>query len=401
MIAGMEAIPKTTERIERGIEAGLHPGAQVCVWRGPDCVVDCGLGHTRPPETDQSSPVLAGNVVQEPAGRSWVAAEALTSDHLTLWLSAGKPITAVAVAKQVEDGVIDLDDPIVEYVPEFGERGKHNITVRHVLTHTGGFRSVVFRYPEQTWDESIEAVCSGRLETGWEVGVTAGYHPHSGWNILGRVLEICTGQPLGEHLRGAVLEPWGMDDTWVGMPEDVFERQAPRLTPVANTTGHAPQPTDMEQRGWVVGQRPGGNVYGPARDLARFYRALLGGGELDGFRVLEPETLALFTDRHRKDTTDRTFRAVMDWGLGFMPNNARHDAANAETHPIATPYGFGPHASDVAFGHGGNQVSVGFADPEHDLAVAVVFNGQPGEPAHQKRMHTVLAALYEDLGLAE
>lgn len=383
MTADMEALPRTTERIERGIEEGLHPGAQVCVWRGPECVADLGLGRTRPPER--------GN----PSGD-----EALTHDRLMLWLSAGKPITAVAVAKQVEDGVIHLDDPIVEYVPEFGQRGKEGITIRHLLTHTGGFRSVVFRYPQQTWDESIEAVCAGRLETGWEPGVTAGYHPHSGWNILGKVLEVCTGQNLGTHLRQAVLEPWGMGDTWAGMPGEVFDRVAPRLCPVTNTAGAAAKSLDAEQREWAVGQRPGGNIYGPARDLARFYRALLGGGELDGARVLEPETVADFTDRHRRDTTDRTFRAVMDWGLGFMTNNRRHDAANTDTHPVATPYGFGPHASDAAFGHGGNQISIGFADPEHDLAVAVVFNGQPGEPAHQKRMHAVLAAMYEDLGLA-
>ncbi|MEL7088278.1 MAG: serine hydrolase domain-containing protein, partial [Planctomycetota bacterium] len=269
-----------------------------------------------------------------------------------------------------------------------------------VLTHTGGFRSVVFRYPEQTWGESIEAVCGGRLETGWDIGTTAGYHPHSGWNILGKVLEVCSGQPLGTHLRQAVLEPWGMTETWVGMPDGVYDRYAARLSPVTHTAGRSPRAAGMETRAWVVGQRPGGNVYGPARDLARFYRALLRGGELDGQRLLKPETVTMFTDRHRRDTTDRTFRAVMDWGLGFMPNNTRHDTTNASTHPIATPYGFGPHASDAAFGHGGNQLSVGFADPAHDLAVAVVFNGQPGEPAHQKRMHELLAALYEDLGLA-
>ena len=379
----MEALPKTLDAIRRGIDAGLHPGAQVCVWRGSECLADCGIGQTRP-QTNEN-----------PA-----ADEPLTNDHLTLWLSAGKPITAVALAKQYEDGLIDLDDPVVEYVPEFGQRGKQDITLRHVLTHTGGFRSVVFRYPQQTWDEAVEAVCAGRLETGWDIGVTAGYHPHSGWNILGKVLEVCTGQNLSEHLRQAVLEPWGMDDTWVGIPEAVYGRVADRLSPVTNTAGRIAQSTETETRAWAVGQRPGGNIYGPARDLARFYRVLLASGELDGVRVLEPETVALFTDRHRRDTTDRTFRAVMDWGLGFMPNNRRHDATNAATHPVATPYGYGPHASDAAFGHGGNQTSIGFADPEHDLAVAVVFNGQPGEPAHQKRMYDLLASLYEDLGLA-
>lgn len=390
----MDALPKTKELIERGIDQGLHPGAQVCVWRGPECVVDRGLGQTGPPKPDQSG-----------EGDSGGGGEALTADHLTLWLSAGKPVTALAVAKQVEDGVVDLDDPIVEYVPEFGQRGKEDVTIRHVLTHTGGFRSVVFRYPQQTWGEAIDAVCAGRLETGWQVGETAGYHPHSGWNILGKVLEVCSGRVLSEHLREAVLVPCGMERTWIGIPSEppeVFGGLEEKLTPVWDTSGQAPRSIGAHEREWVVGQRPGGNVYGPARELARFYRLLLNGGELDGVRVVEPETVALFTDRHRRDTMDRTFRAVMDWGLGFMVNNRRHDAANAQTHPVAsggTPYGFGPHASDASYGHGGNQLSSGFADPEHDLAVAVVFNGQPGEPKHQPRMHAVLGAIYEDMGL--
>lgn len=377
----MELLNKTKNIIEMGIEAGTHPGAQLCVWRGSRCVVDLAIGCATPASSGSCQ-------------------KSLSPDDLTLWLSAGKPITALAVAQLVEEGVVDFEDPIVEYVPEFEPHGKQDVTVRHVLTHTGGFRSVVFRYPEQSWEEAVAAVCAGRLETGWEVGVTAGYHPHSGWNILGKVLEVCTGKPLGDHLREAVLEPWGMSGTWVGMPEPVYDEHAVRLVPVFNTAGSAPRPTEMHERAWVTGQRPGGNVYGPARDLARFYRGLLAGGELDGVRLLRPDTVAQLVSRQRRDTEDRTFRAVMDWGLGLMVNNARHDLTNAKTHPVATPYGFGPHAGDDAFGHGGNQASMGFADPAHGLAVAVVFNGQPGEPKHQKRMHAVLGALYEDLGLA-
>ncbi|MEM6459020.1 MAG: serine hydrolase domain-containing protein [Planctomycetota bacterium] len=372
----MEAIPRTQAAIERGIGEGRHPGAQVCVWREGSCVADEAYGEARD-------------------------GVAMTPETPTLWLSSGKPVLAVAVARQVEAGAIDLDDPIAEYVPEFAERGKQEVTVRHVLTHTGGFRSVVFRYPQQTWDEAVAAVCACRLEAGWVVGETAGYHPHSGWNILGRVLEVVSGEAIGAHLRGAVLEPWGLTRTWVGMPEPVYDAIGDGLSVVLDTSSpHGPpKPAGMHERPWVTGQRPGGNAYGPASELARFYVGLLSGGELDGVRLLSPETVRDFTARHRRDTTDRTFRAVMDWGLGFMVNNARHDAANAEAHPAATPYGYGPHAGGDAFGHGGYRSSVGFADPTHGLAVAVVFNGTPGEPRHQRRMHETLAALYEDLGL--
>ena len=377
--ASMQDLPRVRLLIEQGISEGHHPGAQVCVHQDGRCVAE----------------VVVGRTAFAPDG------EPLTPDHLTLWLSSGKPILAVALARQVEAGVLTWDDPVAEWVPEFAAGGKDAITLRHVLTHTGGFRSVAFRYPQQTWDEAVAAVCSARVETGWDIGKTAGYHPHSGWNILGRVLEVAADESLSHHLREAVLLPLGMTQTWVGMSDDDYDRQHARLSPMQNTAGRLPQPTGMHQRDWVTGQRPGGNTYGPARDLARFYRALLQGGEIDGTRILETDTVATLTQRHRRDTVDRTFRATMDWGLGLMTNNRRHDPANTDTHgDIGTPYNFGPYAGTNAFGHGGNQSSIGFADPEHQLAVAVIFNGMPGEPNHQGRMHTVLAALYQDLGLA-
>ncbi|MEO1236220.1 MAG: serine hydrolase domain-containing protein [Planctomycetota bacterium] len=382
----MSEMAQTDGVIRRGIDQGLHPGAQVCVWHDGECAVDAGWGEAAPGRT-------------------------MTADTRTLWMSAGKPITAVALAQRVEAGEVDWDDPVAEYVPEFAAQGKEAVTLRHVLTHTGGFRSAALRYPEQSWDEAIAAVCDARLETGWRVGETAGYHAHAGWNIVGKVLEVCSGQALGEHLREAVLRPWGMDRTWIGVPAEpsgVYDAVEPTLAEVVDSSRSPEQPatpTGYHERAWVTGQRPGGNVYGPASDLARFYRGLLNGGELDGKRLLSPEAVADLTARHRRDTEDRTFRAVMDWGLGFMVNNRRHDAANAELRGIssqtdpATPYGFGPAAGDSAYGHCGNQTSAGFADPEHGLVVVMVFNGMPGEKRHQRRMHETLGAVYDDLGL--
>lgn len=371
----MDALRLTNKRIQDGIDEGLHAGAQVCVWRGDVCVADAAMGEARP-------------------------GVAMTAETMTLWLSSCKPLTAVALAQQVEAGAVEWSDPVAEYVPGFEQNGKQDITLREVLTHTGGFRSVVFRYPQQTWDDAIHAICQARLETGWDVGTTAGYHPHSGWNILGKVLEVCSGQSLSDHLRDAVLRPLGMSDSYVGLPDEKFDSVEARLAAMWNTAGSSPVDQAFHTRAWITGQRPGGNAYGPANQLARFYRAMLCGGELDGTVVVQPETIAHLTQRHRRDTMDRTFRAVMDWGLGFMVNNQRHDAANAKTHgDTGTPYNFGPHASDQAFGHCGNQSSAAFADPAHDLAVVVVFNGMPGEPQHQRRMHAVLGAVYEDLAL--
>ena len=368
------ALPKAAALIEEGLAAGLHPGAQLCVWRGDEVVADAGFGEALP-------------------------GVAMTPGTLTLWLSAGKPLVAVAVAQLVERHGVDLDDPVAEYLPEFAANGKGGITLRHVLTHTGGFRAARLRYPEQTWDEAVAAVCEARLEAGWTVGADAGYHPHTGWVVLGRVIEVVAEQPLSDYLRENLFKPLGMHDTWVGMPGDVYDgyHDAGRIAVMMDTKAHPPKPMEFDERAWVTGTRPGGNCYAPARDLARFYRMLLGGGELDGTRVLEPTTVDLFTARHREGAHDRTFRAVVDWGLGFILNSSRHDAVNAGP----APYGYGPHASDATFGHGGNQCAAAFADPAHGLAVVLGYTGMPGEPKHQERVNRTLAAVYEDLGLAE
>jgi CubicO group peptidase (beta-lactamase class C family) len=120
---------------------------------------------------------------------------------------------------------------------------------------------------------------------------------------------------------------------------------------------------------------------------------LLARGTLNGRRLLSPQTGEAFTTPHRIGMMDATFKHVMDWGLGFIVNSARY---GAET----VPYGYGHHASPRTFGHSGYRSSVAFGDPEHGLAVALAFNGTPGNERHELRVRSVLDAVYGDLELA-
>ncbi|MEM7392302.1 MAG: serine hydrolase domain-containing protein, partial [Verrucomicrobiota bacterium] len=133
--------------------------------------------------------------------------------------------------------------------------------------------------------------------------------------------------------------------------------------------------------------RPGGNLRGPASALGTFYEDLL---SPESSRLLKAETIRQFTGRVRVDLFDETFKHVMDWGLGFMPDNKRHGPA---------PYGFGAHCSERTFGHGGAQSSAAFADPDVGLAAVIMFNGMPGELRHQRRIRKTCEAIYEDLKL--
>ncbi len=311
-------------------------------------------------------------------------------------MSSGKPVTAVAILQLLEHGEIELDDPVAAFLPTFAAHGKQGVTVRHLLTHTGGIRSADFKFPRDDWGTIIAAICDCKPE--WEPGEQGGYHTQTSWFILGELARLVDGRPIDQYVREEIFLPLGMNDSWVGMPPDVFTgyEQAGRLLAMPVTSAGRFAANNKVSAEWNTRPRPGGNGMGPVRELVMFYEMLLAGGQRNGVRILQPETVALMTSRQRAGMVDQTFKQTVDWGLGVSINSA-HLAPNGAWHLI--PYGYGPHASRDTFGHGGAQSSIFFADPVHRLAVGIVFNGMPGEAKHQQRVNAVLEALYEDLEL--
>jgi CubicO group peptidase (beta-lactamase class C family) len=177
------------------------------------------------------------------------------------------------------------------------------------------------------------------------------------------------------------------------MPPEEYRAYGDRIGAIYDTGKRTLEPLPFWTSEEALAEsRPGGNGFGPIRELGTFYEMLLSRGEWKGSRILSPQAVEAMTARHRVGMTDLTFRHVMDWGLGFIINSNQY---GVET----VPYGFGRHSSPRAFGHGGQQSSCGFADPELGLAVALAFNGMPGEPRHNRRVREVNTAIYEDLGL--
>ena len=366
----LDRLPRTREAIEDGIRARLHLGAQLHVSLQGEPVADAALGENRP-------------------------GEPLTRGHLMLWLSATKPVPAIAVAQLWERGLLELDDPVALHIPEFAAHGKEGITLRHLLTHTGGIRMLDTGWPQLPWDEILARICAMRPEPRWVPGQKAGYHQASSWFVLGEVIQRVGGRPFADYVREEIFAPLGMVDSWIGMPPERYRSymEAGRIGAMWNTEGE----DGAKEHGWDAEERcvapsPGGNGYGPCAELARFYEMLLGRGSFRGRRVLLPQTVEAFTSPHRVGMVDATFKHVLDWGLGFIVNSIQY---GAET----VPYGYGHHASPRTFGHSGYRSSAGFADPERALAVALVFNGTPAADAHERRIRAVLDAIYEDLGL--
>ena len=341
-------------------------------------------------------------------------------DTINLWLSATKPVAAVAIAQLWEKDLLNLDDPVAQHIPEFAQNGKERITLRHLLTHTAGLRAILGKWEDQPWQQIIATICEARPEPNSEPGKKAGYQVATTWYLLGEIVRRLDGRPCDRYVREMIFEPLGMHDSWIGLPPERYRAYGDRIGFMYDTSGAEPIANyshDTEHGAAAV--RPASNGRGPIRQLAMFYEMLLNRGAVrpplavsqhttdqaapptanaqaltdnHPSRLISPQSTESLTARHRAGMLDQTFRHVIDWGLGFLLNSAHYGDANI-------PYGYGKHASPRTFGHSGARSSAAFADPEHQLAVAWVCNGAPDEPRHQARAKAINDAIYEDLGL--
>lgn len=343
-----------------GVRAELHPGAQVYVSRNGRPVLEFACGEARP-------------------------GVAMTPDSLTAWFSASKPVTAMAIAILYDRGQVGLDDPVQSYLPDFGN-GKQSCTIRHVLTHTGGFgNSFPEREQEKSWQELIAAICAYPAE--YPPGSKAGYHPGSGWFVLGEIIRVADGRTVDRFVAEELFAPLGMADSWMGIPEPRQRELGERIAHVAiGKTERRPYagPEVAERQNSpaeIAAVNPGGGVRGPARDLGRFYEMLLAGGQWEGRDLLDRRTVGLFTACHRWGMQDLTLmHAPLPWGLGFSLYG------NSDLHRSV---------SRRVFSHSGLVSSVAFADPVPGIACAIVTTGLLEAMTNARRLREVNGAVLE------
>jgi CubicO group peptidase (beta-lactamase class C family) len=357
---------EVVETLQRQCSEGFHDGAQAYVSRFGEPLLDVAVGESAP-------------------GR------ALRRDDVMLWYSSGKPVTTTAVLQLWERGRLGLDDLVADYVAGWGS-GKERVTIRHVLTHTGGFtmagRGELFD-KDVPYSEAIVRIAAHPAE--WEAGTKAGYHPTSGWKILGAVVEAIDGRPIERYVADEVLTPAGMKECRLGVPADEQAALGDRLVPVA-WKGHAIAiqddgglrmfPYHIEQihnEAWHVAKvEPGGGMRGPARELGRLYESLLGFGP----PLLEPRTVEVMGAVHRYGLPDIIFGGQKTpWGLGVQ---------------VAGGFSGGPGRR--AFGHGGMASSRGLADPDAGLVMVLVTNGLPDPIRNEQRMFAFTDGVYRAFG---
>ena len=356
-------LSRAIELLDQRRRHGWHTCAQVYVSLEGDVLLDAAVGESRP-------------------GR------ALETDDVMLWYSAGKPWTTVAVLQQWERDRLGLDDLVGDYLDGWGN-GKERCTIRHVLTHTGGFPMFgdASFDTDITWEESVAAAVAAPAV--WEPGTRAGYHPSSGWRVLGAVVEAVDGRRIDSYLRDEVASPIGAGHSRLGIVPDEQEALGDRLVPVV-WSGHRFPSVDEDgsfhmaeyridrwhNEPWHVAKvEPGGGMRGPARELGRFYESLLGYGPA----LLETPTVEAMCAVHRYGIKDITFGNHVPWGLGVQVE-------------------FSGGTGRRVFGHGGMASSRGLADPECGLVLVVVANGLAGYFEAEQRVTEVTDAVYTALG---
>lgn len=287
-------------------------------------------------------------------------------DDAFLLFSAGKPLTAMLVHRLAARGAFGLDDPVARHWPEFGSRGKEAITIRQVLQHRSGLpygRSLsadALLAPH--WNRSVRALAGARPR--YAAGAVPAYHVLSFGFILGEVVQRVTGEPFREVLRREVLDPIGMTRTRRGGP-GASVLLVGGLRRVLFNQGF-----------FREAAIPAATVLSTARDLARFYQAML-----DDPAAAEARTPS------SDDEVDRVLRLHIRWSQGFQLGGPAGGPPRARA--------MGRRSDPLAFGHNGSNACVGWADPARRLAVAYLTNRLEGTPSGSPHQSEVSDAILD------
>jgi CubicO group peptidase (beta-lactamase class C family) len=260
--------------------------------------------------------------------------------------SATKGMTATCAHHLLERGLLDVDAPIAAYWPEFAQAGKQGVTVRMALNHQAGLTWATAPYPPEKWldwDTLTDALA--RSAPVWEPGTRCDYHGGTFGYLVGEVLRRIDGRPLDVYFREEIGGPLGADFFIKCRTED--EPRCAEVTGPEDMVG--PSNTTM----WRLAGDGAATGHGTAESLARVYGALARGGDLDGIRLLRPETIEAATQEQPLAKSDG---APGDFGLGYQ--------LLWKQFPL--PKG--------AFGHTGMGGSIGLADPSRKLGFGFVMN---------------------------
>ena len=291
-------------------------------------------------------------------------------DTLFRMASNTKPVIATAVLMLVEEARLSLDEPVAAHLPSFNNERSRAITIRQLLNHTSGFRirPVFYPFDDESEVPTLQAAVRKFGVEGPEVDPGTSYsYSNAGYNTVGAVIEVVSGQPLETFLVTRVYQPLGMSDTLNHEDPDKRSRMAGVYRGELGDRGGV-----IFREGWTPGDpadfpvvRASGGMISTASDYARFLQMYLNGGGYGDVQLLTPETIALATT----PTTDKGGDG--SYGLGWTID------------------------SDGVYSHAGSDGTYAWVDPKRELFGIVLTNSQGvGNPRHefQRRVTRAVAA---------
>jgi CubicO group peptidase (beta-lactamase class C family) len=321
------ALERAFDLLRGWVDEGTLPAATALVARGGAVAGRCRFG------------VLARGAAGRPVG----------ADTLYAVASVTKPFTATAVMQLVETGVLSLDQPVRELLPEFAGPERDAITLRHFLTHTSGLPEYVedneeIRRRHLGLDAFVRSYCRGRPV--FPPGETWSYSNY-GFGLAGEIIARHGGMGYHEYVTKRILEPLGMRDSTLLPPATVVDRIADVWLPTEPHTDHE-RYNSAYFRGLGI---PWGGLYTTPDDLAVFAQAFLQGGA----RILVAETAAAMTRNQLS-----ALRPPASWGLGW-------DVKGSKANHFS-----GTRTSPATFGHTGSSGSMLWADPATGVVCVMI-----------------------------
>ena len=321
-------------------------------------------------------------------------------DDVFFIMSITKKITAVRVLMDVEKGKFGLDTPVCEVIPEFRIKGKQQVTVRHVLTHTSGLNTELpYGIPvDQLGNIETVTTFMGNERVLARPGTVVSYNPICAHSLVATMVTRLdeAGRPFRQILKEDLFDPLGMESTALGLPDRLRDRIVPVV--VRDRTPGLFEPVLLEALNFLANEEtelPAGGGVSTAMDIFRFAEMLRRGGELDGVRILSPEMVEEATSNQTGDMINRLWdyaREMYGWpdfpaylGLSFFLRGEGE---------FPTPLGL--KASPGSFAGLGAGSTMFWVDPERDLAYVFLSAGLmeegPSVERHQRLSDLVIAA---------
>jgi CubicO group peptidase (beta-lactamase class C family) len=378
------AVERVWQAARHWYQGGMHPAIQLCIRQHGRVVLNRAIGHGW-----GNAPTDAPDAEKVP----------VQTDTPFCVYSSAKGITATVVHMLVERGQFSLDDRVCEYLPTYTSHGKDRTTIRHVLTHSAGVPFPTGPRPDITRSDDHEYAAQklGELRPLYRPGLFHMYHALTWGPLMREIIYATTGKEIREILAAEILDPLGFRWTNFGVAKEDVPLVAPshatgkQLPPVVAAffrkaiggTVHEMIPyTNSEM--FLTTIVPSSNTVSSAYEMARFAEIWRGGGELDGVRVMQPETL--------RDAVAESRRLRPDFGQGMMP-------ARWGTGFILGTNRWGPFGRNApaAFGHLGLSNIAIWADPERDLAAGLVSTGKPGRDPEIKRYTALMDTIAAEM----